>query len=508
MTNAPASSASYGPDQQIRINGQVIDASKWMGGDPTLAGNSYTWNVTLPTNLPTGSKSIVGILPGDIILMTNSSSQIALSAIPIAPTNPWTMFAISDNPTTRGQLLWSKTYDPAPNNYTIMLAWQPIDSVNKVWVMTYADTGQRLGFDMTTGNQLWGPVGIPDSDINGSGLQYYSSREGAAAYGNFYVSGYGGQVIAYSTINGSTLWTFNSDNSGRESPWGRYPIHVGAFADGMVFAFAGEHSPNTPVYKGYRLYAINATTGEKVWSLLDWSASGLGTSLANTAIADGYMVFLNGYDEQVYTLGKGPSAMTVSAPDTAAPFGTSVTIKGTVTDISPGTKQEEQAARFPNGVPAVSDESQTGWMEYVYEQQPRPTNTTGVPVTLSVLDANGNFREIGSAVSNDGFFTLNWKPDIPGQYTVYASFAGSNSYYGSHAITSFSVDQEHATPTPTAAPIQSVTDMYFVPAVAGIIVAITRSRRSSSIVDAQKTAIKSNTTNNNPSFFCFSRQIT
>ena len=61
---------------------------------------------------------------------------------------------------------------------------------------------------------------------------------------------------------------------------------------------------------------------------------------------------------------------------------------------------------------------------------------------MNVVDANGNFREIGTAVSNDGFFSLNWKPDIPGQYTVYASFAGSNSYYGSIiAITSFSVDQ-------------------------------------------------------------------
>jgi hypothetical protein len=325
---------------------------------------------------------------------------------------------------------------------------------------------------MLDGSQLWGPVGIPDSDINGAGLQYYSSREGSAAYGNLYVSGYGGQVICYSMLNGTTLWTFNSINSGTESPWGKYPIHVGAFADGMVFAFSGEHSPNTPLYKGYRLYAINATTGAQVWNLLDWSASGLGTSLANTAIADGYMVFLNGYDEQVYNIGKGPSAMTVSAPDISAPLGTSVTIKGTVMDISPGTKQEEQAARFPNGVPAVSDASQTDWMQYVYEQQPLSTNTTGVPVTLSVVDANGNFRQIGTTTSNNGFFTLNWKPDITGQYTVYASFAGSESYYPSNAMTSFSVDPAAATPAPTAAPIQSVADTYLLPGIIAIIVAI------------------------------------
>ena len=39
-----------------------------------------------------------------------------------------------------------------------------------------------------------------------------------------------------------------------------------------------------------------------------------------------------------------------------------------------------------------------------------------------------------------------------------------------HAITSFSVDQPAA--TPTAALTQSAADMYFVPAVVGIIVAI------------------------------------
>ncbi len=387
------------------------------------------------------------------------------------------MWAISDNPATRGQLLWSKTYPAPPNNYTIMLAWQPIDIVNREWTMTYADTGERLGFSMVDGSQVFGPVGTPDSDINGKALQYYSSREGQPAYGNLYVSGYGGQILCYSMTNGTLLWTFNSINSGTETPWGQYPIHIGAFADGIVYAFSGEHSPNTPLYQGYRVYAVNATDGTQIWNLLDWSSSGLGTSVANTAIADGYMVFQNGYDEQVYCLGKGPSAMTVTAPDTASPLGTSITIKGTVTDIAAGTTQEEQAARFPNGVPAVSDASQSAWMEYIYEQQPKPTNTTGVQIVLSVVDANGNFRQIGTTTSNDGFFSLNWKPDITGQYTVYASFAGSESYYPSNAITSFSVDPAAVTPAPSNAQpsfdavTQSVQNTVIIAAVA-IIIAI------------------------------------
>ena len=59
------------------------------------------------------------------------------------------------------------------------------------------------------------------------------------------------------------------------------------------------------------------------------------------------------------------------------------------------------------------------WMEYVYMQKPLPTNATGVEVALSVLDANSNLRKIGTATTNsDGFYTLNWKPDIEGPYTL------------------------------------------------------------------------------------------
>ena len=105
-------------------------------------------------------------------------------------------------------------------------------------------------------------------------------------------------------------------------------------------------------------------------------------------------------------------------------------------------------------------------------QQPRPMDTTGVPIVLSVVDANGNYREIGETTSADGFFSLNWMPDIEGAYTLYASFGGSESYYPSNAITAFSVDPAAPTTAPTQAPAQSAADIYFVPAVVGIIVAI------------------------------------
>jgi PQQ-like domain len=436
------------------------------------ANASYSWNVTINADLRgSANPSMVGIIPGDVIL--GSSSSVGLTSVPNPNANPWTMWAISDKPATRGNLTWIKQYAAPAGNITRMLAWQPIDPVNREWTMTDFETGQRLAYSLTDGSLLWGPLG------DQPGFQYYSSREGLPAYGNLYVTGYGGVVYCYSMKDGTLLWSYgkggvgNSTNSGDETPWGNYPTHAAAFADGMIYVMSGEHSPNTPLYKGYRARALDAFTGQESWTLLDWSASGLGTSVAPVAIADGYMAFANAYDGQVYVVGKGPSTMTVEAPMADIAQGSGLVIRGTVTDISAGTKQSGVAERFANGVPAVSDQSMSDWMAYVYQQKPIPANTTGVLVSISVVDSNGNSRPIGTATTDSsGTYNLQWTPDITGKFTVTASFAGSASYYPSHAVTAFAVD---AAPTASPAPTTvapSTVETYFVPAVIAIIVAI------------------------------------
>jgi len=112
-------------------------------------------------------------------------------------------------------------------------------------------------------------------------------------------------------------------------------------------------------------------------------------------------------------------------------------------------------------------------MGYVYQQKPLPTNFTGVPVTISVLDSNGNFRPIGTATTDaTGTFRLTWTPDIPGNFTVVASFAGTNGYWPSNSEDGFNVMQAPAAttaPTPTPA---SMADLYFLPVSIAIIIAI------------------------------------
>ena len=170
----------------------------------------------------------------------------------------------------------------------------------------------------------------------------------------------------------------------------------------------------------------------------------------NGIIGDSIIATMDTYDQQVYAIGKGPTAVTMTASPKVSVQGSSVLIEGTVTDTSPGTNDYAMKARFPNGVPAVSDESQSQWMLYVYKQFECPTNATGVTVSVDVIDANGNYRNIGTTTSDStGAYSLSWIPDIPGKYTVFVTFAGSKAYYGSSAESAFVVD---AAPEATAAP--------------------------------------------------------
>ena len=107
-------------------------------------------------------------------------------------------------------------------------------------------------------------------------------------------------------------------------------------------------------------------------------------------------------------------------------------------------------------------------------QQPQPTNATGVTVTLDVIDANGNYRNIGEATTDlTGAFSYAWQPDIPGKYTILASFSGSNSYGSSFAETAIQVDEEpQASTTPMADTAKPMTDTYILAVGAAIIIAI------------------------------------
>jgi hypothetical protein len=168
------------------------------------------------------------------------------------------------------------------------------------------------------------------------------------------------------------------------------------------------------------------------------------------AAADGYVVGMNGYENQIYCFGKGLTATTVSAPVTAVPQGNSVLIQGTVTDQSPG----QTCLGIPAaGTPAISDDSMSDWMAYLYMQQPKPTNATGVPVMLTAFDPNNNTEIIGTVTSDaSGNYAIDWTPPVPGIYKITATFYGTNSYFGSTAETALDVSKAPVAQVPIATP--------------------------------------------------------
>jgi outer membrane protein assembly factor BamB len=389
------------------------------------------WNVTTPDRGKLGFYMGAGFSNGDVILASNADILDEVQNITVAAYS-----------TKDGHELWHSDFAgifvPGSTLYEF------IGTFNDGILTIYdKNTLQWWGFDIYTGAKLWGPT-TPYTN----GWDTFIVR--GAGYGKLYVGTYGGNIYCHDLKTGKLLWNYTLPPSGYDTPYGTYPITSNAIypaitvADGKVYVITGEHTPNSPYWLGGALYVVNATTGDLVYKMPGWWSN-------NPAIADGYALNHNCYDGQIYCFGKGRTAVTVSAPDTAITQGQSVIIKGTVMDKSPGT-MNYAGNQLSEGSPAIADAYMTQWMEYLYQQKPMPTNATGVPVSIDVIDANGNLRNIGTTTSDaTGKFSYVWQPDISGKYTVIASFAGSESYYRSSDETAFVV-----TDAPTPVPTQQV----------------------------------------------------
>jgi hypothetical protein len=458
--------------------GSGLAPANWYSGTANASLPScYDWNISLTLGPGTWSflTDFLGVYPlvslNNIMLLVQGGfggHPGDFSAVLTTAGANITALNLNASKGAVGQVLWTKYYPPAPGNNTRGIeGWDPNAGVFIFW-----DKENKVisGYSLANGDKLWGTEPVND--------WMFLPNSVLVAYGKAYWTGYGGITYCYDVKNGSLLWTYgnggpgNSTSSGLETPWGRYPTFVDVIADGKIYLCTTEHSPNTPLYKDSLFRCINATDGTEIWTLMGYATQMYGGS---DLVAEGFFAFLNCYDMQIYCVGKGPSATTVQAPMTAIAAGNSVVIQGTVTDVSAGTEQDVIARRFPNGVPAVSDASMGAWMEYVYMQKPRPTTATGVTVTIDAVDPNGNFIHLGTATSDtSSLFHYAWKtPGVPGEYTIIATFAGSEGYWSSYAETAMVISEAPPSPTPTpaAAPTPPY-EMYTIGTGIAIIIAI------------------------------------
>jgi hypothetical protein len=403
--------------------------------------NGFSLNVSIP-DVQQGGAYFLGFLMGGAL--TVREGEYAIGG-PAGSNNEQGitqghLWALSLKPGQEGTLLWNITFTPPSSAGNLTIQGPTVDPEDGVFLFSCSQTRQRWGYSLETGQLLWGPTpSEPQMNYYGMGANIYN--------GMLLSSGMDGVLIAYDIKTGQQLWNYTAAQVGYESPYGNYPIGITFIADGKIYLTSSEHSPTQPLWRGSYLRCVNASNGVELWKCLFWGA-GMGAG-SGAVIADGFIVGLNLYDNQIYCFGKGPSATTVTVQDDVISQGGSVLIKGTVTDQSPGATKLAKNLGYANGIPAISDEDQQAWMEYLYSQQVMPSNPKGVDVTLDAIDPNGNFIPIGTVTSDmSGMFKKAFVPEVPGEYTIIATFAGSNSYYSSYAETAINVEEAPASPTP------------------------------------------------------------
>ena len=426
-----------------------INASIFLTGSNIRTDWNVSINYQSKSSTWPSSASIQAVQYGDLILGRNGTIPTNTNNQPYI-----TYWAISLKPESLGNVLWMKNIPAPPNNMT-MIARQISEGV---FMLQYQETQQWLAYDMHTGDLLWGPS---EPEVNYNPYGYFTgtstvSTSSTIAYGKFFSYALSGMIFAYDLRNGTLLW--RDEFPTNRSVWNYYPQFLLAVADGKGYFGTNEHSSSKPLYKGDKVRCIDLNDGKELWAMYGWG------SLHSGAVADGFLVYYNCYDGQIYCIGKGPSAMTVDAPQIAVTAGTPIVIRGTITDQSPGSKAK--------GTAAISDASMGQWMEYMFMQKMLPTDATGVEVSIDAIDPNNNFVHLGNATGDTtGMFGFTWTPpDIPGYYKIIATFDGSDSYWPSSATTGMYVQSApQATALATAAPL-SVADTYFVPASIGLFI--------------------------------------
>jgi outer membrane protein assembly factor BamB len=369
-------------------------------------------------------------------------------------------WAISLQPGHEGEILFSETWE-APAWWAeggVQIEFNTVSLEDGAAVLWVHDTLQYYCFSTETGEYMWGPA-ESEYYMNYYGWTELGERPPMIYNGKLYSSGAGGVIYCYDLTDGHVIWTYEATDPYQEylfaNNWWQFFWYI---TDGKLYSAHMEHSAIEPMPRGAPFLCLDAETGDVIWR-----ADGLFRSTrwgGRGIIGDSVMVSFDTYDNRLYGVGKGPSALTVEMTTDVTTQGNSIMVKGKVTDVSPGTEDIKLRLRFPNGVPAVADESMSQWMLYVYKQFACPTDVKGVDVFVKIQDPNGDFYSTTVTADGSGAFSMAWAPQIVGMYQVTVLFEGSKSYYPSWATTSFVVDATPAAPSyngPTADEIAANT---------------------------------------------------
>ena len=172
-------------------------------------GGTGTFNAT--TQLYTIYPTILYVFPGNLIFGQSSGLQTipGTSAGIFGTPDPFTLWAINLNETRGplGQVLFQKQYPAPSGNKTVQVG--PAEGASNVFTIYYRETLEWSGFDMLTGNQIWGP--LPPQNV----WNYYSGTTGLTnpigiGYGHLYTAGYSGTLYAINLKTGNIDFTYGN----------------------------------------------------------------------------------------------------------------------------------------------------------------------------------------------------------------------------------------------------------------------------------------------------------
>ena len=328
------------------------------------------------------------------------------------------------------------------------------DGAAAFWVH---DTLQYYCFSTDTGEYMWGPA-ESEYYMNYYGWTELGERPPLMYDGKLYSTGAGGVIYCYDLTNGEVLWTVEATDPYQEylfaNNWWQFFLWI---VDDKLYSAHIEHSAIEPMPRGAPFLCLDAQTGDIIWR-----ADGLFRSTrwgGRGIIGDSVMVGMDTYDNRLYAVAKGASAVTLETPQDAT-TDMAVTLKGTVMDVSPGIAADANLQiRFPGGVPAVSDASMSDWMLYVWKNFERPSDAVGVQVRLEAVGPDMGFETIGTTTSDAyGNYGLGWCPSKAGTYMIIATFEGTAGYYGATATTYLTVSEPTTIDMPEPCDLSDVND--------------------------------------------------
>ena len=327
-----------------RPHGSVYDAM-----------DGIEWNVSIASGLPNGGGGGVRAVFFEDRIILSSDNRWSQE-----PVNYLHLAAINVKPGFEGQTIFNTTWVPTnpPTQAVVRIA----SVEDGVIILGIKESMSIVGLSIDTGAQIWGPT---DSMNYLEAYSILNDRRSInhIADGRYHVGGVSGVVYTYNAKTGALLWETPIVDPLSEILWSNNWVLYGTFvSDGKLFVHHCEHSVVDPKPRGAPFTCLDAETGEIIWQINIRGHHWGGYPI----IGDSTIAIYDTYDQRIYALGKGPCSTTVTAPDVGIPLGSSLTLKGKVMDISPGTNDMATTMRFPNGVPAVSDAIMSEWMIYVY----------------------------------------------------------------------------------------------------------------------------------------------